>query len=429
MLLIIFINVKTVNAKYNIIFFLLLFPVVVYSLILNLKEKSLLFGLINVINMEMGMAMFLYLYIVKVEIIGWRLRLYSVRNADIAFSYFLISECIFMMLYFGWNYREISIVEEDVEWNSKIYSQLLMRLFISVVPFIFLIRVDIFMIRDYAVNFDGYAGIMFSFGSVLSCLFAKAKCKNYFLNLFDWSVMGIYTVIALILALKGYRTYLCAILFSYIAISIMHKKTINIKMIFRIAIIGMAMYILMIFAKGVFKGLPPSTYVASHESSVFFSLIAMIRNVSENGAGNAYLNILEGLLPSAISHKQNMNSGAFMMQYIDATQYARTKVSIGTYFLAESYLSYGKIGIPIISVVYGCFALIMDRSKSIFCKKPLLFMIYIYMISQVYRAMWYGAYAFVKNTVYFILLVVVLNFQYVITGKTVLYKLHGKYIE
>lgn len=429
MLLILFINVKTVNARYNTIFFILLFPVVVYSLILNLKRKTLMFGLMNAINIEMGTAMFFYLYIVNVKIIGWRLHLYSVKNADMAFSYFLISECIFMMLYFGWNYRERFDVEINVERPQKIYSQFLMRLFISVVPFIFLMRVDIFLIRDYSVNFNGYAGTMFSFGSVLSCLLAKAKCKNFYLNLFDWGIMIVYAVIALILALKGYRTYLCAMLFSYIAITIMYKKVINIKTVFRIVVLGIVIYALMIFAKGVFKGLPPSTYVASHESSVFFSLIAMIRNVGENGTENAYLNILESLLPSAISHKENMNSGAFMMRYIDAVQYASTKVSIGTYFLAEGYLSYGKIGIPIISIVYGCLALIMDRAKSMFCKKPLLFMFYIYMISQLYSAMWYGAYAFVKNTAYFVLLVSALNFRYVVTGKTILYKLRGEYIE
>lgn len=96
MFLILFINIKPVNTRYNIIFFLLLLPVAIYSLIFNLRNKSLFFGLINAMNVEMGIAMFFYLYIVKVRISGWRLRLYSARNANIAFSYYLISESILL---------------------------------------------------------------------------------------------------------------------------------------------------------------------------------------------------------------------------------------------------------------------------------------------------------------------------------------------
>lgn len=429
LLLIIFIIFKPVNVKHNVIFFLCLLPVAIYSLILNLKSKSIVFGLINVMNIEMGIAIFLYLYIFKVKITGWRLQLYSSQNANIAFSYLLISECIFLILYFGkkdqgFNYNQIETLQK-----SEIYSNFLMRIFISGSLIIFLARVDIFVVRDYAVNFDNYAGILFSFGSVLSCLFAKSQNKNQYINLFDWSIMCIYMIIALILALKGYRTYLCAMIFAYIAITIMYKKTVSLRTAFSIAAIGIILYVLMIFAKGIFKGLPPSTYVVSHESSVFFSLIAMIRNVGEHGTENAYINILESLLPSVISHKENMNSGAFMMRYINVTQYANTKVSIGTYFLAEGYLSYGKIGIPIISLIYGSFAMFIDRSKSKFYQNPLLFIVYIYIISQLYGAMWYGAYAFVKNVVYFILLVTLLNLRYIITGRSIKYKLWGEYID
>ena len=419
--------VMPINEMYNKTLFIFLMPLAIYSLILNLKNKVVFFGLINLINVEMGLTMFLYLYVVKVKIVGWRLKLYTAKYANISFRYFLMSECIFLIVFFLFNISQGFNVEKDEK--TPIFSNILIRFFTYIVPIVFLLRVNIFVIRDYAVNFDSYAGIFFSFGSILSCIFAKEKSINRYINLLDWIIMCIYITISFILALNGYRTYLVAIFFSLIAMSVLEKRSINMKTVISMAIIGIMMYGLMIIAKGVFRGLPPETYIASHESSIFFSLIAMVRNVSESGTANAYLNILQSIVPSAISHKANMNSGAFMMQYIDPANYNSTKISIGTYFLAEGYLSYGKIGIPIISIIYAIFSLTMDKLRSITNKKSIWYMAYMYMISQLYAAMWYGAYAFVKYTVYFVLLLFFANLRYMITGKKIRYWICGKYIE
>ena len=92
-------------------------------------------------------------------------------------------------------------------------------------------------------------------------------------------------------------------------------------------------------------------------------------------------------------------------------------------------MSYGNIGIPIISIIYAIFSLTMDKLRSITNKKSIWYMAYMYMISQLYAAMWYGAYAFVKYTVYFVLLLFFANLRYMITGKKIRYWICGKYIE
>ncbi|MBG9471678.1 O-antigen polymerase [Priestia megaterium] len=288
----------------------------------------------------------------------------------------------------------------------------------------FILKAQVFSTRNYAETIDTtFLPIFIMMISVYLFLFKdllKNIKRNNLISLTTWIVSGCYILVFLIMAFKGYRFLLVQIGTLSFFMYVLNKRRVSIKSVCKLGIIGLVFYVVLILIKTQYlDGQNSNSLLFGHERNIFFSLNAVINN-SFSAETNTYLSTLLNLLPKVITGNEHLNVSGIIMQYINPTAYYQTGVTVGAFYLTEAYISFGKVGIFIVSLVISIILLILERMKTKNIS-PIYVYIYIFIGAQMFNIVYYGSLNYTKQIIYFIIMLLLLRM-----GRVILFEQKNK---
>lgn len=396
----------------NIVFISILLTVVsLYALVDAYLKKWYLVLIFEFLIFELFIVMFVRNVIFGFSENSWRANYHFLDLNTESFKSIIISLLIIFIVHFlfGYNYRNkenlFSGRKSFPEINEQNSFLLIFNVFSLALLALFIVEGNILSMRNYAQTINTtYLPIFIMLFSMYLMMFFGSTKQLKVLNITSL-VTFLYSIVFLYLILNGYR-FLLVQIFTLIVLIYLKKKSVNsIKTALFLVIVGVGFYTILIYMKSAYLGnVEINNLLFGHERNLFYSLNAIQSNpyLFES---NTYISTIQNLLPKALTGNDHLNVSATIMTLVNPSVYYSTGVTIGAFYLTEAFLSFGESGIFISSIGLVMFFLIVENK---FKNHPALEYMYLFIGSQIFNFVYYGSLNYVKQILYFSILLFVL---------------------
>ncbi len=418
-LMVILILAFTINKSNILIFSAILLICILPCIIEAFFNRLYLYFLFEIFIAELYVVMVIRSVVLKASEESWRAS-YNIESMNlVSLKYLVISLSVIgiVQILGSTNIKKTKMIFPKVKTNNAMLT--CFNIFSIIFLALFIVKSEVLSLRNYADTIDTtYIPIFIMILCTYLCMFwdlLTTKCKYRISEISTTLVIILYLLIFFVLVVKGYRFLLVQIGILLFLLYVQKKTKISYKTLVLIGFIGMCFYILLVFIKSRYLGLDQAkSLMFGHERNLFFSLNAIISKVSKLGSGdNTYISTLSNLLPKTITHSDHLNVSGIIMQYINPSSYTTTGVTVGAFYLTEAYLSFGVMGVLLVSIVIAAIILMIEkirnkRNNSLFCY------FYIFVGAQMFNVVYYGSLNYVKQIVYFVIMIKMLKFTKVI---------------